>query len=446
MSTTMQLTVRQEPLQGRQLKLEIEIPYNEIDTEYKKIKDEWVREVSVPGFRKGKVPATFVEKRFGPSIQGQVIQNLLPKAYEQAVKDQSIKPYGQAVAEKISEIESEKPVKVEFRVSLMPVCEITDYKGVSVKKKKVTIADEDVQKEVRSHLRSRAELKEDAGPIGDDHFVRLDVTFAEEDLKGESVTSYPVSMEYVEDESSLLSKKEMASLKLGESVEIKKKYPEKFPNPVLANKNATLSVTLKEIKKIVLPELTDELAKELGFDTVEGMKTSIRARMENLVEQHLEMDIRKQVLEYLKPKAKIEVSHAMSHDTAHYLMDRYLSRFGKGEEGIKNFVRYTGKSVADLHKDYEAIAEKEIAEELIIEELVKQFKIEISEEKMDAEIEKIAARTKQDAKNVRKDMLKGGEFTRLKRQLMENEAIQKVVEAGKVKDGKTVSFEELLKG
>lgn len=444
--SAMQLTVRQEPLHGRQLKLEIDIPFKELDSEYNKIKDEWVREIAVPGFRKGKVPPAFVEKRFRPSIQGQVIQNLLPKAYEQAVKDQSLQPYGQAVAEKVSDFENDKPVTVEFRVSLMPTCEVSDIKGVQVKKKKTQVTDADIEKEVKSHLRSRAELKEDTGPITDDSFVRLDVVFQDEALKSESVNNYPVSVEYISDDSSLLTRKELEKLKLGEAVEIKKKYDDKFPNPALAGKAATLSVTLKEIKKIHLPEITDELAKELGFESVAGMRESIKTRIDRLVEQHTELDIRKQVLEFLKPKAKIEVSHAMVHDTAHYLMDRYLSRFGQGDEAVKNFVRYTGKSMEELHKDYHAVAEKEIAEELIVEELIKQFKIEISEERMDQEIEKHAARTKQDAKAMRKEMLKSGEFTRLKRQLAENEAIQKVVESGKVKEGDTVTLDELLKG
>jgi trigger factor len=444
----MLLTVKQEALPERQVKLDIEIPYAELEAEYTKIKSEWSTEISLPGFRKGKVPVSVVEKRFKPSIQGQVIENLLPKAYEQAVKDQNIQPYGQALAEKISPYEEQKPVTVSFKVTLMPLVELGDTKGIEASEPIVEVTDADIKAEVRSYLRSLAELVEttDADVVTEESWIRIDLKFEEAAYEAHNLIGNAQLIERFDDEHSLFAKTDILGMKKGDTKKIERSFPKEFFAADLAGKKVSFTLTLNEHKWFKLPELTDEIAKKIGFDDLASLDVKVRERLETFAENYKKDELKKQVLEALRAKSKIELPHAMIHDSAHYLMEEHLKRIGLPANMMSRYAELVGKTNKEVHDEFEKIAKTEIANELIAAEIQKVYPAEINDEAMNAEIEKIAGRMKRDAKELRKEMLKSGAFTNLKRRLTEEHSFDLLLAQGKKKVGEKVSLEKILKG
>jgi trigger factor len=438
------LAVKQTPAEKRQVKLEIEIPYAELEREYLATRQEASREIALPGFRKGKVPLVALEKRYRDSFRAQAIENILPKAYEQALKEQDLKAYGRGMAEKIGEWEEGKPLLVSFVVTLQPVCELADYAGVAVKEPVIEITEADIDGEVKTYLRSKMELVPTEEAVGGQHWIKVDLTYDDEALAPQNLKASPVMTERLADRPQAFDLADVRGLKAGETRKIDKTYPDDFPVKELAGKKASATIAVNEVKLVKIPDLTEELAKEFQFESVADMRAKLRAQVEQFGERHREREIRRQALEALGKRAKIEIPDAMVHDVAHYFLEQHLRRMGFGDKEIPQLLHSSHESIKKLHEDYMAQAVTNLTEDLLMESLRKLETVEVTDEAMNAEIEKRAAAQKVDAKELRKNMLKSGEFTELKKRLADQGLIERVVAKGKKTQGEKVPLSKLF--
>ncbi|MBN8217554.1 MAG: trigger factor [Spirochaetes bacterium] len=438
------LTVKQTPAEKRQVKLEIEIAYAELEREYASTRAEASREIALPGFRKGKVPVAALEKRYRDSFRAQAIENILPKAYEQALKELDLKAYGRGMAEKIGEWEEQKPLSVTFLVTLQPTCELKDFAGVAVKEPVIEITEADIDGEVKTYLRSKMELVPTEEAVGGAHWVKVDLTYDDEALAAQNLKGSPVMTERLGDRPQAFGMEDVRGMKAGETRKIEKSYPEDFPVKELAGKKAGATLAVHEVKLVKIPEISEELAKEFQFESVADMRAKLRAQVEQFAERHREREIRRQALEALAARAKIEIPDAMTHDVAHYFLEQHLRRMGFGDKEIPHLLHSPHESIKKLHEDYMAQAVTNLTEDLLMEALRKLETVEVTDEAMNAEIEKRALDQKIDAKELRKNMLKSGEFTELKKRLADRGLIERVIAKGKKTPGEKVPLSKLF--
>ena len=163
----MELTVKPQTLENCQLRVDVEIPQGELQSEYEVVKKEFRQYAQIPGFRKGKVPLDILDKKYKDAIKGKVVEKILPKAFMQAVAEHNLSTFGQARAENISKYEDNKPLTVEFTVDRTPSVELEKIDGIEIIEDEITIDDRDVQREIENSIRHKSTLEDVTTPASE---------------------------------------------------------------------------------------------------------------------------------------------------------------------------------------------------------------------------------------------------------------------------------------
>jgi len=253
--------------------LEIEVPKETVDEQFETAYRKYKTQAKIPGFRKGKAPLEMVKRRFKDAIQKDVLETLVPRTYEDALKETDLFPISLPEVKEI-DFEEGKPLKFKAEIEVKPEVEVKDYTGLEVTKRVQEITDNDVEqslKYLREDLAQLQPVEREAKYY--DHLI-VDLT-KEQDGKKEDVKNH----ELVLDPHNMIKEFQDALLKAkaGEKREFEVVYPADFHNKKLAGNKVGYKITVKEIKEKILPEANDELAKTVGkFRTLDELKVKIK--------------------------------------------------------------------------------------------------------------------------------------------------------------------------
>ena len=441
----MELTVEHHNLENCQLSIKIEIPYSELAKEYQSVKQEFSKVVQIPGFRKGKVPVHMVEARYKDSIKGRVIENVLPKAYQQSVKDHDLKVFGQPITEEVTKYKENESLKVNFKVDRMPEVKLSSTSDFEIKEDKYkAVTDTEVEEEVQRQLRSKGKMEETKGSSQEGSYVKFNArVLAEGADESLNLNEYPAELKEANPiPYSLYS--DLIGLKKGEKKRVEKSFPKDHNNSKIAGKSFKFEIEITEVKKIVLPELNDELAKEMGYQNVSDVQVKARKSLENYLEAHKKNSLQKVVLDAMRKEASFEISAGLIQaQTAKYLQGM-KSQFQGNEQAFNSYLAMRKQTEEDLIKELKETSRINIENELLISEIYKAQEIEITEEDMIPELEKRAENLNQEVKEVRKNIIKTGEYSQLKEQLKIEKAIYHVYNKSKIKKGKSITVTDLM--
>lgn len=286
-----------EDISTTKKRLKVEIPPEAIENEIQTGLRGLQKRAKIPGFRPGKAPLSIIEKRYGKDIEGDVMEKLLPEYYASALKEANITPLTRPVFEGKLELKRHSPLEMTFTVEIRPEIKDLKYTGVKVKDIPAQVEDEEVEESLKKLQERRAvyEPVEEAAAHGD--LVVLDYeTSGEGEFHEYKDQTYKVGYGTMPEAFA----KEIAGTKKGESKEFKVTFPEDFPSPDVAGKEVGFNVHIKEVKKAVLPEIDDELAKDVGFDDLEALKKhmaeQIRVRKEDTVRRMQRAEVVSKIL------------------------------------------------------------------------------------------------------------------------------------------------------
>ena len=374
-----------------------------------------------------------LEKMYGAGIfyedaANEVIDASYPKAAEESKEEIVSTP-----EIKVTQIEKGKAFIYEATVALKPEVTLGEYKGVEVKKAEAVVTDEDVENELTAARKKNGRLIDvEDGAIEDGDNTIIDFTGYIDDktFDGGAGTDYPLvigSHSFIEGfEDQLIGKKK------GETCDVNVTVPAEYHADELAGKPAKFVVTIKEVKRNELPELNDEFASEVSdFDTLDEYKADIRKKLQEKKEQDAKVENENNVIEKVVENAQMELPQPMVDTQAREMVENYARRLQSQGLNINDYMKYTGMTPEKLMEQMRPEAEKRIKTRLVLEKVVEVENVEVSDEKLDEQINEIAASYKLEGAKL-KEMMGEREKEQIREDLKVQAAIDLLVEQAKL--------------
>lgn len=381
-----------------------------LDKAFNKVK----ANISVPGFRKGKISRQMFNKMYGEeALFEEALNAVLPTAYDAAVKEAGIEPVAQPKID-VAKMEKGSDWELTAEVVVKPTVSLGDYKDLTVEVEATKeVSDEEVETRLTNSQNNLAELvvKETAAENGDT--VVIDFVGSVDGVEFEGGKGSNHSLELGSGQFIPGFEEQLVGTKAGETVEVKVTFPENYQAEELAGKEALFVTTVNEVKAKELPELDDELAKDIDeeVETLDELKAKFRKELEESKAEAYDDAVETAAIEAAVANAEIkEIPEEMIHEEVHRAMNEFLG--GMQQQGIspEMYFQITGTSEDDLHKQYEADADKRVRTNLVIEAIAAAENFTTSDEEVKAEIEDLAGQYNMPIEQVEKllpvDMLK----------------------------------------
>ena len=418
------MSLQVEKLEHNMAKLTIEVSAEELEKAIQGAYNKQKKNISIPGFRKGKVPRQMIEKMYGPEVfYDDAANQLIPEAYGKVFDEEDLEIVSQPKID-IVQIEKGKPFIFTAEVALKPEVTLGEYKGLKVDK----ISNRVTQKEIEAKLAEEQEknartVSVTDRPVQDKDEVELDLEgfvdgVAFEGGKGEN---YPLTI----GSGAFIPgfEEQLIGANLEEEKEVKVKFPEEYHTKDLAGKDAVFKCTVHEIKVKELPELDDEFASEVSeFETLDEYKADIKAKIK---EQKIAEGKRKQedkAVEEAIANAQMDIPDAMVETEVRQMANDFAQRLQQQGLTLDQYFQFTGMTADKMTEELKPQALRRIQTRLVLEAIVKAENIEISDEKIDEEIQKMA-----DAYKMEADKLKEFMGEKEKEQMKLDMAVQEAV-------------------
>ena len=423
------MSVQVEKLEKNMAKLTVEVPAEEVE---KAIQAAYLKEknkISMPGFRKGKVPRAMIEKMYGAAVFYEEAANILiqdnyAKAMEESKEDIVSRPTIDVV-----QIESGKPFIFTAEVAVRPEVTLGKYKGVQVTKIDTTVTDEEVEaaleKEQQKNSRTvsvtdRPVQTGDTAVIDFEGFVD-GVAF--EGGKGENHPLEIGSHSFIEG-----FEDQLVGHNAGEEVEVNVTFPEKYQAAELAGKPAVFKVKINEIKTKELPELNDEFAQDVSeFDTLAEYKEDLRKHLEVSKENDAKRAKEDEAIKKIIDKSTMELPDAMIDTQCENMINEFAQRISQSGLTMDQYMQFSGMTIDGLKEQVRPEAITRIQSSLVLEQIAKEENIEVSDEEINAEVEKMATQYGMEADKL-KEYLGDAEKESMKRDLAITKAVDLIME------------------
>jgi trigger factor len=419
------MSLQVEKLEHNMAKLTIEVTADEfakaMTEAYKKNKNK----ISVPGFRKGKVPQSMIEKMYGPEVFYEDAANIIiPDAYERELSEHKELEVVSRPEIDVTQCEKGKPFIFTAEVAIKPEIELGKYKGVKIDKIDREVTDEEIDKEIEKEREANARtISVEDRPVQNKDMTIIDYEgfvdgVAFEGGKGEN---YPLTI----GSGAFIPgfEEQLIGANIGEEKEIKVTFPEDYHADELKGKEAIFKVTVHEIKEKELPELDDEFAGEVSeFDTLAEYREDVKKKLTEKKEQEAKTKKEDAVIEAIVKDSKMDIPEPMIETQTRQMAQDYAGRLQQQGLTLEQYFMFTGMDKDKFLEQMRPGAQKRIESRLVLEAVAKEEKFEISDEEYDHEIDRMAEMYQMEADKL-KEMV--GEYE--KEQIIEDLKIQKAV-------------------
>src|SRR5699024_6393313 len=389
----MSVTAQWEKLEGNEGKLTITVSADRfeeaLDEAFKKV----VKDVNIPGFRKGRVPRPIFEQRFGvESLYQDAIDIVLPSAYSEAVEQTGIFPVDQPSIN-IDEIERGKDLVFVCEVTVKPEVTLGEYKGLEVENTFEEVTDEDVETELETQRQGQAELviKEEGEDVEGDTVV-IDYEGFVDDVPFEGGKADNHSLEIGSGQFIPGLEDGVIGKEAGKEEEVSVIFREEYHAEDLAGKEAIFKVTIHEMKEKEVPELDDEFAKDVDeeVESLAELKEKTKERLTEERKQAAENAKRQSLVELVYDNATIDIPEAMIEMEIDQMMNELGQQIQMQGMDLKNFFEFSGQSEEDFRNQMKDDAQKRVKTNLTLEAIIEAENIEPSDEDVDKELDKMA--------------------------------------------------------
>lgn len=384
--------------------LTFEIPAETIKAETDKVFNRVKKNLTVPGFRKGKVPRHIFNNMYGEeSLYEDALNAALPAAYEQAVKEAGIEAVSQPQID-IKSMEKGQPWVLTANVTVKPEVKLGEYKNLTVEKQDREVSDEEVENNLKSRQERMAELvvKEDAAELGDTVVIDFEGFMGEEAFEGGAGQNH--SLELGSNSFIPGFEEKLVGVKEGDEKDVVVTFPKEYHAEDLAGKEATFKVKVHEVKAKSLPELDDEFAKDVDeeVETLAELREKVRKELEESKSAAADEAVQDAAIRKAVDNAEVvELPHVMVHDEVHRQMELFLNDMQRQGISPELYYQITGTTEADLHKQMEVDADVRTKTQLVLEQIVKEENLEVTAEEIDEEISSLAEQYNMDKQQVR---------------------------------------------
>ncbi|MBA1435095.1 trigger factor [Bombilactobacillus bombi] len=361
--------------------------------------------LNVPGFRKGKVPRVVFDQMYGEAALYQdALNDVLPEAYSNAVKEADIKPVGQPQIS-VESMEEDQPWAIKATVAVEPEVQLGQFQKLEVKKQDTSVSDQDVEDELQKLQKQQAELvlkEEGKSEKGDTVVIDYQGTIDGKEFDGGSAENY--SLELGSNAFIPGFEDQLIGHQSGDDVDVKVTFPENYQSKELAGKEAHFQTKIHEIKAKELPKLDDDFAKDVDedVDTLDELKTKIRQRLEDQRKQKAEDAVEEEAVNKAIENATFEkIPQAMIDQDVQNQVDQFLGTMQRQGINPQMYYQMTGTTEEDIKKRFAKDSEKRVKTNLLLEAIVKQEDIKVTKEERDQEVKDLASEYGMEEKAVR---------------------------------------------
>ena len=386
------MSVKVEKLEHNMAKLTIEVPTEELEKAVEKVYQSQKKNISIPGFRKGKVPRTMVEKMYGAEVFYQDAANeIIPDAYEAALKEVEEEIVSMPEVD-VVQMKKGEPFIFTAEVALKPEVKLGQYKGVEVDKIDVTVSDEEVEAEIEKEREKNARTVEVTDrAVKDGDTVSLDFEgfvdgAAFEGGKGEN---YPLTI----GSGAFIPgfEEQLVGTEIGADVEVNVTFPEDYQADNLAGKAAVFKCKVNEIKEKQLPEVDDEFASEVSaFDTLEAYMADLKQNLEDKKFKEAKSAKTDAVIDAIIASSEMDIPEAMIKTEQRQMLNDFAQRMQMQGLSMEQYFQFTGTTADMLMEQSKPQAEQRIKTSLVIDAIVAAENIEATEEEFAEEVKTMA--------------------------------------------------------
>ncbi len=371
--------------------LEFAIDKATFDAAVDKVYRKQVKNINVPGFRKGKAPKSVIEKMYGQGVFFEdAINDLIPENYEAAVKEADIIPVGQPEIDIVSI--DENGLVLSAKVPVKPEMKIADYKGIEAVKNNVEATDEEVSREldmIRERNSREIEITEEAAQMGD--IVKIDFEGSVDGVAFDGGKGSDYSLKLGSGSFIPGFEEQIAGYTIGEEFDVNVTFPEDYHAAELAGKASVFKTKVNAITRVELPELDDEFAKDASeFDTLDELKADMKAKIQERHDKQAENEFEEKLIEALIEKLEGEIPEAMFvNETENFVRD-FDNRLRSQGMDMNMYFKYTGLTIDALREQMRPQAERQVKARLALETIATAEGIVASEQEINDEYQRIA--------------------------------------------------------
>ena len=420
-------------------KVSVEIPWDvvqgELDSAYKGLQ----RRAQVKGFRPGKVPRKVLEQVYRQTVESEVVGRLIDKGFRQAVDEHDLFPIAQPALETASNIQKDQPLSFTAKVEVKPEVQVETYKGLDVTRKIKEVTDEDVDNEIQS-LREKATVIEQIedrsdAQSGDLAVVDFFGTIDGEAFKGGKGVNYTV--EIGTNQMIPGFEEQIIGMNIGDEKNFSLTFPDNYGSDEVKGKTADWRVELKELKQKILPELDDELAKDLGeFDTLDELKENVKENLSTRQKALAQRSVKEELVKILIEKNPVVPPDSMVERQIEFIIRSSL-RMPEGQD--KGQFQEILNSLRDTLKPQ---AVNQVSENLILEGIVRQEAISTTESEIEAKIGEMSREYNVPVPKLKQQLKDNNQLEMIEYNLLQDKALSIVMDNANVTDVFTTESEE----
>ncbi|MGO4888606.1 trigger factor [Anaerobacillus sp. MEB173] len=428
------MSAKWEKLEGNEGVLTIEVDAEKVngalDEAFKKV----VKQVNVPGFRKGKMPRPMFEKRFGvESLYQDALDLLLPEAYAKAIDETGIEPVDRPDID-VEQMEKGNNLIFKATVTVKPEVHLGDYKGLEVEAEDTTVSDEDVENELKQLQEKHAELivVED-GKVENGDTVVLDFEGFVDDVAFEGGKAENYSLEVGSGSFIPGFEEQLVGLAAGEEKDVNVSFPEEYHANDLAGKPAVFKVKIHDIKRKELPAIDDEFAKDVNeeVETLDQLKQNIKDKLTTQKEHEADHNKRDTLVEKAAENATIDIPEAMIKTETDRMLEEFGQRLQMQGMNLDMYYQFAGTDEDGMREQFKADAEKRVRINLTLEAIATAENLEASDEEVEEELGKMAEMYQRPVEEIKQILAMQGGVDALKGDIKIRKAVDFLVENSK---------------
>lgn len=370
------------------------------------------KDAKVDGFRKGHVPTDVLEKKFKKEIEGEILNHIISEEYRKAVEENNLSPIADIKLEKYEN--NEDNVEVVFTIPVLPEINLGDYKSVKVEKEALDVNDEKVNAEIEIMRSNAGKLKE----VADDEAAQnKDVTninfegFIDgEAFDGGKAEGFDLTLgsksfiDTFEDQ--------IIGHKKGDEFDVNVTFPEEYHAENLKGKPAVFKVKVNSIKRKEEAELNEDLAKELGYDSVEDLKAKTKENLIKREETRIENEYRGKVVDAVVDTVNFEIPEAVVEREIQFQINRFAQQLQMQGMSLNQYFEMTGQDIEKMRESIKESAEKSVKRDLVLTEIAKAENVQATEEEVNAELDRTALMYGMDREGLIAEVRKSGNYAR----------------------------------
>jgi len=395
----------------------LDVPAEDVTKAFRTVTRNYQKYAKIPGFRPGKVPESVVRRRYSSEIRKEVIDGLLPERFNRGVRELGVQPVGQPQVTELT-VEEGQPLHVKAAFEYIPAFSIEGYKDVTVEKPSVELTDEEFQHEISQLRESRATIEpvEEDRELVDGDWAQISYTgLVDGEPEAAPVAGQDTLVEIGGKDTVAAFNDVLRGAKPGQELKAEVIYPADYAEPSLAGRTVSYEVTVKAIKKRIIPELTDDFAKELGqYESLAELETRVREHMSNRKRRSVAAQTKDKLFAALTEKFSFPVPESLVQDQVDARLDRGLRALAAQGMETEQMRKLDFSRLRAAQRDG---AVSEVRTNLLLDKIAETESITVSDEELDRELQLAALQSNEPVEALRQRLTQDGGLARIREQM-----------------------------